>query len=591
MLKFLHLFNLSNFYAMKNLLIVFLLFTSCQLLGKQKDTLSKYTSEQLAYKSSMATRHTEKPLLWKVYLDAMLIRNPSDSLQCETFYNLSWDLYRYTDYNLEVPIKMMKRAIYHGKKIHLYQTLLYCYDGLGAFYAMKNDTHNTLSCVKEIKRLNNIETRDELSKLKFNESRIYIWIGDFERATSLLLNSNKNIDAYVAKHPELSKEIRTGLVYDKKTNYIKLTQCYNFQKKLDSAAFYIKKIREIEKKGYPFHNNFDWLHEAFYLLLSKKYDAAIQYIAASEKKGYIDTKDKQYCSKYFLAVCWQQKKDHAKSLALCEEALNIPIKLASFINYELELCKLAASNAAAIGDSEKENFYSKKFNECSQNLNYTERSRFIAKLYQHDVFEVNKQLKSEKSRTAYAYYTLGVLALLSGYLCWQYIKFKRDRKKFETIIQSFEGRKEIGNSNFSETDNAKTVQRHAVTMSDGADEKIARQLANFEKKQKFLSPNVSLSNMAGDFNTNAAYLSSAIRKHKRANFNGYINELRIDYIILKLKTSPEYLNYKIAYLAEECGFSSHTVFIRVFTEKTGLTPSKFISFLKTEKEDFKNTDH
>ncbi len=52
---------------------------------------------------------------------------------------------------------------------------------------------------------------------------------------------------------------------------------------------------------------------------------------------------------------------------------------------------------------------------------------------------------------------------------------------------------------------------------------------------------------------------------------------------MKLKQNPEYLNYKISYLAEECGFSSHTVFSRIFIEKMGIPPSKFIEYLKKER--------
>ncbi len=44
---------------------------------------------------------------------------------------------------------------------------------------------------------------------------------------------------------------------------------------------------------------------------------------------------------------------------------------------------------------------------------------------------------------------------------------------------------------------------------------------------------------------------------------------------------PEYLTYKISYLAEECGFASHTTFTRIFIEKTGISPSKFISYLQS----------
>jgi AraC-like DNA-binding protein len=571
--------------------LYYVLFFFFALELKAQDSLAKYTPKELGYKSSMATRLKDKPLLWKVYLNAMIQRNPDDSLKTDAYYNLAIDTYRYTDYDIEFSIKLMKQAIYHAKRSHNNELLLYCIDGLGSFYAIKNDNTQVFECIKEIKKLHTHESLDDVAYLRFNEYRIYYQIGDFERAVSILLTANKNINTYVSEHPELSKEIKTGLIYDRKSNYIKLVQSYNFQKKLDSSAFYIKKIREIEKQGYPWHNNFDWIEEAFYFVLSKKYDRAIAYIAESEKKGFIDSKDKRCRSDYYLAICWKQKKDYAKSLELCETALNIHTRIPSFINYELELYKLAAANAAKLKNTDKEAYYSKKYNEVSQKLDYLGKSKFIAKLYGQDVIEVNEKLKSEKIRTVYFYFVFVILLVLFCYLIVHYIKLKKDRKKFKAIILAFENN-ELENilheTNKDLEDNSQALpienmDRKQIKVSTEVDEKIVKQLNNFERKERFLSPNVSLSTMASDFSTNASYLSAIIKKYKQTSFNGYINELRLEYIIRKLKTSPEYLNYKIAYLAEECGFSSHTVFIRIFTEKTGLTPSKFIGFLKMEK--------
>ncbi|WP_296150424.1 AraC family transcriptional regulator [uncultured Flavobacterium sp.] len=128
------------------------------------------------------------------------------------------------------------------------------------------------------------------------------------------------------------------------------------------------------------------------------------------------------------------------------------------------------------------------------------------------------------------------------------------------------------------------AKKHSA-ISEEVEKRIMRHLSIFEKKHLFLSPNISLSSMSKDFATNGSYLSAIIKKHKNSNFNNYINDLRIEYIILKFKTHPEYFNYKIAYLAEECGFASYAVFHRAFVQKTGISPSKFISSLKTEKKE------
>lgn len=102
--------------------------------------------------------------------------------------------------------------------------------------------------------------------------------------------------------------------------------------------------------------------------------------------------------------------------------------------------------------------------------------------------------------------------------------------------------------------------------------------------KKFTKQDMSIALLASQFDTNTKYLSEVINRHKGKNFNGYINELRINYIIEKLKTDPIYFNYKISYLAEECGFSSHSSFTTVFKSVTGISPTKFMNYLQHQKE-------
>jgi YesN/AraC family two-component response regulator len=110
-----------------------------------------------------------------------------------------------------------------------------------------------------------------------------------------------------------------------------------------------------------------------------------------------------------------------------------------------------------------------------------------------------------------------------------------------------------------------------------------QKLKRFENSKKFLSKDISLAVLAGQFDTNTKYLSEIINSHYQINFNSYINNLRINYIIEKLKTDPNYKNYKISYLAESSGFSSHSSFATVFKSITGISPVKFIDFLMNEK--------
>lgn len=114
------------------------------------------------------------------------------------------------------------------------------------------------------------------------------------------------------------------------------------------------------------------------------------------------------------------------------------------------------------------------------------------------------------------------------------------------------------------------------------EEALLAKLNKFENGQKFLSKDISLASVATLFETNTKYLSEVINKYKKRNFNTYINELRVGYIVEKLKSDPQYRNYKVSYLAEECGFSSHSLFSAAFKTVTGLSPNVFINFIQED---------
>ncbi|EGV44492.1 helix-turn-helix domain-containing protein [Bizionia argentinensis JUB59] len=120
-------------------------------------------------------------------------------------------------------------------------------------------------------------------------------------------------------------------------------------------------------------------------------------------------------------------------------------------------------------------------------------------------------------------------------------------------------------------------------LSKEKEQELLQKLEEFEVSNNFLNNNMSLSTLVGELNTNAKYLRQVLKRNKNTDYNDYINKLRIQYIVDKLKTDPEYLNYKISYLAEECGFSSHSKFSASFKHFVNTPPSKFIGKLNHNK--------
>lgn len=120
-------------------------------------------------------------------------------------------------------------------------------------------------------------------------------------------------------------------------------------------------------------------------------------------------------------------------------------------------------------------------------------------------------------------------------------------------------------------------------MSETTENSILKSIEELEKSQFYLNKDISLNSVAVELSINQRYLSYVINKHKSKDFAGYVNELRINYIIDRLKNDESYLKYKISYLADQCGFSSHSRFTITFKKVTGESPLTFITQLQKEQ--------
>lgn len=118
-----------------------------------------------------------------------------------------------------------------------------------------------------------------------------------------------------------------------------------------------------------------------------------------------------------------------------------------------------------------------------------------------------------------------------------------------------------------------------VKMSPETEKNILKGLETFEENLQFNHKNISRYHLSNTMNINTKYLSAVIKKHKNFNFNQYINHLRINYIVGKLKNDPQFRKYKINHLSEITGYSSHSAFSIEFKKITGMHPSAFIKAL------------
>lgn len=192
------------------------------------------------------------------------------------------------------------------------------------------------------------------------------------------------------------------------------------------------------------------------------------------------------------------------------------------------------------------------------------------------------KINEEKKIKKIAVISFVILILTAvGMMIYRKRSNKIIRKKYEDLIAKIHhenGDKPIDLT--PEKNNEGIGVKSSVTITDETVKALLFKLEKFETSKKYLRKDLSLTWMASSLATNPKYLSEVIKIYKNHNFTSYINNLRINYIINKLYENPIYREYKITYLAEECGYVTPRVFVNAFKKETGLTPSYFLEELK-----------
>lgn len=267
-----------------------------------------------------------------------------------------------------------------------------------------------------------------------------------------------------------------------------------------------------------------------------------------------------------------------KAEKISEESHNIPVSLEIYeVLYEYYKKK---------EDVQKYAYYLEKHKELSE-LTKNQKVKPVELLLEN-LKKQNQELQYSRTALFGIIIVLLIGAVLS--LIWYRKKRKKDYQRFQEIIA------ELKQTGFVTSNSVPVLvqaedphhqieheKKDKPRISEEAEQKIIDGLRIFEKGTLFLNANFALADLASEIGVNTKYLSQVLNSKYGRDFNTYINELRINYIIEKLKTDSDYHLYKLSFLAEECGFSSHSKFSAVFKAVTGLTPTRFMNYLKEEK--------
>ncbi|MCG2420226.1 AraC family transcriptional regulator [Aequorivita sp. F47161] len=307
-------------------------------------------------------------------------------------------------------------------------------------------------------------------------------------------------------------------------------------------------------------------------------EAAYSQSKAANPGNYLEMKSLQLYGNYLFL-----QKKHKAAIDSLKAAMRIAEKF-THIAEQIAISEAIAENYLALNDLVD----FKNQNAQTQNLNNLQTD--IDNDAVNVAFNFISENEAEKLTNARANLQRNAVILGSVFLLvvllWSYLVFRYriKTKQYKNYIGYFEKKQKSEPAIPSK----KEIVKHSVVPKE-TEEKILEKLNAFEKSTEFTKQEMSLSLLALQFETNTKYLSEVVNFNKQKNFNAYINELRINYIIEKLKTDPAYLQYKISYLAQDSGFTSHSLFATVFKSVTGIPPTAFITILKDKTEQLNTT--
>lgn len=451
---------------------------------------------------------------------------------------------------------------------------------------------NILNSRSDYKKMLKIIDELEASDIQNNEqiSTIYIYKYYINKALGIEKVQYQNLQDAV-KFAKLidnhdKKHLRTATAYN-------LFAMYYDQKNPDSLFYFLKKqLEELEKIS---DNNPKLRTEKYNLIALNNINIGNFYLGVAQPQrldlaepyylkvyNYRITKPDIFKSNDMAILCgvgrfYMVKGEYKKSIEIANEILQLE-KRKKNTTYRQFAYMLLEDSYEGLNNPVEQIKYTTLLMELNDSLNKAAKKE-VSKQFDRLVTDV--EVKKEKEYTSNIKMLLAsigclVLILLLTIWFYWYKKSKNTHKKYEAIISKIKSESQISENNqeINKNEESKTI------ITEDTAKLLLRKLEKFEKSQLYLQPDVSMVWLANYFKTNTKYLSEVLKIYKEKSFSSYINGLRINYIIKKLVEDPIYREYKIEYLAEECGYASRQVFLNTFKKETGLTPTEFIKKVK-----------
>lgn len=462
-------------------------------------------------------------------------------------------------------------AIHAAKEIRNEENQLLVKNILAKAYLLKGDY---LESVRIAFEKSKSENSDQFLLRNFMIAREFYQLGLYEQASKIispLLSSKKAI-----QNAGQTNALYAELFQLEANNFIAFKQLKSAQKSLNQSSEYAKNSSDLIIKENQL------LHATTLAEMNQRKEALIltetllKNLENLPRAVYIRSATYQLQGNLFF-----EEQQYDLAIECLQRALS-PIENIGFEPLKRSIYADLMKNYLVINNNKDYDFYKKKLVESSKSLddNKKEARRELILLNTEFGLEQGKMIV-QKEKTQF-FFTIGIsllLLLLAGFL---YVRETQKTKVLAKQIKFFRSINVPLHKKHEEI-KEKDLSKKPLLIPKEKEKEILDKLNQFEESQKYLDNNMSLATLSAQLGTNTKYLSEIINKYKDKNFNSYINALRIKYVIQLLSTDRSYHQYKISYIAEICGFTTHSAFTNVFKSVTGFSPHEYIQNLRNSE--------
>ncbi len=449
----------------------------------------------------------------------------------------------------------------------------------------------------------------------FNKAKIEYNKGNFKKSLDLHIKTNEKAKEFgnthlfyaskksigilksrIGEYNRALAELKECYTYystrknDKPTTYVStltaLSEAYNLNKKLDSASI-INKLGYQEATYFNLENlkYYFTLNEGINLFDKNNFIAAKDSLSiAIEKLKINDDKANLSMAYFYYGKTLGALKNEHEAIAAHIKVDDIFREIAEIMPYNRENYEILINYYKKTGDKDNQLKYIEQLIKVDSVLN-TNYKYLIKKVIQDydtpklllEKQEIIESLEIEKKRSRTIILILGFISIV---LFTLWIINRERQKKFRQRFEVLFHKKNLENKNQEKS--ASHQERPKLNIPEESITEILNKLKRFENHLEYTKSNLSIHMVAKRFGTNSKYLSKIINMYKQKPFNRYINDLRIDHTITKLKTDSKFRNYTIKAIAKEIGFNTTDAFSKAFYKRNGIHPSYFIKELEKQ---------